>query len=103
MNRVDLAPPAHLSEPAAVVWRATIETMANAGTLDVASLPLIERYCVQWARWRHAEDQLEAEGVIVIAPGVRRAAGERMARRRPCRGYPVHEIGKRARVGAGPS
>ena len=63
-----MAPPAHLSEAAAIVWRATITTMANAGTLDVASLPLIERYAVLWAHWRHAEEQLAADGVIVIAP-----------------------------------
>jgi phage terminase small subunit len=42
--------------------------MAHAGTLDAASLPLIERYATQWARWRHAAAKLEAEGVVTIAP-----------------------------------
>ena len=86
MHKVNLAPPAHLSEPARVVWQATVATMANAGTLDAAALPLIERYCVQWARWRHAEARLEAEGVIVIAPVSGVPQVTRMAQRRPCRG-----------------
>lgn len=68
MTGVDLTPPPHLSEPARAAWQGAIEAMAAQGTLDRASLPLIERYAVAWARWRDAEAQLAASGVIVTAP-----------------------------------
>jgi P27 family predicted phage terminase small subunit len=68
MPRVDTSPPAHLTEAARVVWQATIEAMAAVRTLDVAALPLIERYCVWVTRWRHAEAQLADEGIILTAP-----------------------------------
>ena len=65
MTPVD--PPAHLPESAIEVWRATIEAMAAAKTLDAGCLPAVERYVTAVCRWREAERHLADEGAVLRA------------------------------------
>ncbi len=64
---VRLRPPRHLSRDARRVWITTVEELARAHTLTEATLPAIERYSAAVARWREAQRQISASGVIVEA------------------------------------
>ena len=42
--------------------------LADAGRLGVEVLVMVERYCVLYVRWREAEAQLAAGGIVTEAP-----------------------------------
>src|SRR4051794_5971594 len=69
---VDLRPPAHLSEVARRHWRETVAKLRAVGMLADLDAAAMEQYCSLYARWRAAEDEIEAEGQIVELPnGIR--------------------------------
>lgn len=59
------APPTHLPESAADVWREIMETNDLAGTVDRAAL---EAFCTLMARMREARKRVEDEGMVVKDP-----------------------------------
>jgi P27 family predicted phage terminase small subunit len=67
-KRIDLSCPFHLPDVARTTWEAVVDAMSVAGTLGEETLPMVERYCLVYARWREAEAMLGREGTIVRAP-----------------------------------
>lgn len=59
------APPPHLPETAADVWREIMATNDLAGTVDRAAL---EAFCTLMARMREARKRVEDEGMVVKDP-----------------------------------
>jgi P27 family predicted phage terminase small subunit len=55
-------PPEHLDPVAASKW---VEIVAN-GEID--NLDLLQLYCTEWARWRHAESEVTKIGEVVKSP-----------------------------------
>lgn len=54
----DLAPPAHLAERSAAVWRVVAPMLRKMGVLTVADAIALEMLCDAVADYRHAREQL---------------------------------------------
>src|SRR5690348_17144129 len=63
-----MPPPPHLTGAAAEIWPVVLRERAAEGWLTADTLPLIQRYCIAFGRWREAEAAIAAEGAVVEAP-----------------------------------
>jgi P27 family predicted phage terminase small subunit len=61
--------PRHLKGQARATWYEVVAWLTAARTLGLECAPLVERYSLTFARWREAEAQLAAGGMMLKAEG----------------------------------
>jgi P27 family predicted phage terminase small subunit len=62
---VDLAPPAELTGVAAAEWTRTAPELQRLGLLTTIDRQALIAYCMTWARWLDAEDQIRKHGMVL--------------------------------------
>lgn len=62
---VDLAPPVELKGAAAAEWTRTAPELQRLGLLTTIDRQALIAYCVTWARWLEAEDQIREHGMVL--------------------------------------
>lgn len=70
----DLEPLPHLPAHVQSVWRELVSPMQGAAILDLVDAPALEAMSRSVARWREAEQVLDAEGMFVASPNGYRVA-----------------------------
>jgi P27 family predicted phage terminase small subunit len=61
--------PRHLKGQARATWHEVVAWLTAARTIGLECAPLVERYALTFARWREAEAQLAAGGLMLKAEG----------------------------------
>ena len=69
-RRGPVVPPApeHVTGRAAEEWARVAAVLVERGDLDAAVLGTLEAYCLNYQRWREAEDHVAEHGIQVSAP-----------------------------------
>lgn len=60
--------PKHLNALAKKEWRRVVVDMRVAGVLTRVDRAALEAYCVSYARWLQAEEEVEREGITIVGP-----------------------------------
>ena len=62
-------PPRGLFDPIALAqWKHVVREMTAMGTAARVDNALLEKYCVTYSRWRHAEAEVAKQGAVVKSP-----------------------------------
>ena len=60
--------PKYLNDEARREWRRVVRDLKGAGVLARVDRATLEGYCVSYARWRLAEEEIETEGITITGP-----------------------------------
>jgi len=60
--------PKHLDKAAKAEWRRVSAELYACGLLTTVDRAALAAYCTAWSRWAAAEEQIAAQGLVIISP-----------------------------------